>query len=83
MDICGKETKIFSTEKRSGNLYKASSILSLVAFLLTTALFVRTEMLDSKFSLEIQQMKDALKAEQLLTNKPMHVEKDFDVISGE
>ena len=83
MDICGKERKIFSTEKRRENLYKASSILSLAAFLLTTALFVRTEMLDSKFTLEIEQIKNALKAEQLLTNKPMHVKQDFDVISGE
>ena len=59
-----------SIEKRSGNLHKASSVLSVSAILLTIALFVRiqavmndTKMMDSKFTLEIQQIKDALKEE--------------------
>ena len=49
------------TAKRSGNLHKASSALSVAAILLTIALFVRmekvvldTKMMDSKFTLEIQ-----------------------------
>ena len=59
-----------SIEKRSGNLHKASSVLSVSAILLTIALFLRiqavmndTKMMDSKFTLEIQQIKDALKEE--------------------
>ena len=65
MDI---QTKMTSTEKRSDNLHKASSILSVFAILLTVALFLRTEtntkMLDAKFTLKIQQIRDALKSEQ-------------------
>jgi len=68
MDGCAKEVKIMSTEKRSTNLHKASSILSVAAILLTIALFVRmetvvhdTKMMDSKFTLEIQQIKEDLK----------------------
>ena len=59
-----------SKEKRNDNLHKASSILSVAAILLTIALFVRmetvihdTKMMDSKFTLEIQQIKDTLKEE--------------------
>ena len=47
-------------EKRSGNLHKASSILSVSAILLTIALFMRMQtvvddmkMMDSKFTMEI------------------------------
>ena len=72
MDACAKGAKIMATEKSndSTGLYRASSILSVGAMLLTVALFVRIEtvvhdvkMLDSKFTLEIQQIKDALKEE--------------------
>ena len=58
------------TEKACSLLHKISIILSAVAILLTIALFVRletvvreTKMMDSKFSQEIQQVKDALKEE--------------------
>ena len=87
MDVCVKESKLMSTEKRSDNLQKASSILSVAAILLTIALFVRmetvvhdTKMMDSKFTLEIQQIKDALKEE-----KAFHeagVKDHFDIVSG-
>ncbi len=87
MDICVKESKEMSTEKRSDNLQKASSILSFAAILLTIALFVRmetvvhdTKMMDSKFTLQIQQIKDALK-EQEDTHKA-RVKKDFDAVGG-
>ena len=70
MDVSIKEKEIMSTEKRSANLHKASSILSVAAILLTIALFVRmetvvqdTKMMNSKFTLEIQQIKAALKEE--------------------
>ena len=60
-----------STAKRSNILHKTSSILSVLTILLTIALFVRmetvvhdTKMMDSKFTLEIQQIKDALKEEE-------------------
>ena len=68
MDVCVKEKEIMSTKKSNGTVYKASSILSVAAILLTIALFVRmetvvhnTKMVDSKLTLEIQQIKDALK----------------------
>ena len=58
------------TEKACSLLHKISIVLSVVAILLTIALFVRletvvreTKMMDSKFSQEIQQVKDALKEE--------------------
>ncbi len=76
-----------STEKRSDNLHKASSILSFVSIMLTIALFVRmetvahdTEMMDSKFTLQIQQIKDALK-EQEVTHQA-RVKENFDIVSG-
>ena len=76
------------TEKRSDNLNKASSILSVTAILLSIALFVRmeivvhdTKMMDSKFTLQIQEIKDALK-EQEVTHQP-RVKDDFDIVSGE
>lgn len=75
---------MISTGKRSDNLYKASSILSAVAILLTIALFIRTEtnmkMIDSKFTLEIQQIRDDLKAEQATYRA--RVKEDFDNISS-
>ena len=87
MDDCAKEVKIMSTEKGSANLHKTSSILSVAAILLTIALFVRmetvvhdTKMMDSKFTLEIQQIKDALKE-----GKAFHqdrVKDNFDIVSG-
>ena len=77
-----------STEKRSDNLQKASSILSVAAILLTIALFVRmetvvhdTKMMDSKFTLEIQQIKDALKEER--ASQQARVKEIFlNVVSG-
>ena len=70
MDVCVKESKLMSTAKCGNNLHKASSILPVAAILLTIAVFLRmetvvhdTKMMDSKFALEIQQLKDALKEE--------------------
>ena len=74
-------------EKRSGNLHKASSILSVSAILLTIALFMsmqavvyETKMMDSKFTLEIQQIKAALKEEK--ASHEARVKENFDVVSG-
>lgn len=74
-------------EKRSGNLHKASSILSVSAILLTIALFMRmqvvvneTKMMDSKFSLEIQQIKAALKERKV--SHQTRVKENFDAVSG-
>ena len=78
-----------ATEKSndSTGLYRASSILSVGAILLTVALFVRIEtflddmkMLDSKFTLEIQQIKDALKEEK--DTRQARVKEIFDAPSG-
>ena len=87
MDGCAKETKIISIEKRSGNLHKASSILSVSAILLTVALFIRmqevvydTKMMDSKFTLEIQEIKDALKEKK--ASHQARVKENFDGVSG-
>ena len=87
MNDCVKEVKIMSTEKRSTNLHKASSILSVVAILLTIALFVRmetvvhdTKMMDTKFTLEIQQIKDALKQERDALQAS--VKENFDTVGG-
>ena len=81
MDINLQKTKMTSTEKRSDNLHKASSILSVFAILLTVALFVRTEtntkMLDAKFTLKIQQIRDALESNQAALRV-----KDSDVSRG-
>ena len=72
-----------STEKCTDNLHKASSILSVVAILLTVALFLRTEtntkMLDAKFTLKIQQIRDVLKSEQAARQVRV---KESDVSSG-
>ena len=74
-------------EKRSGNLHKASSILSVSAILLTIALFMRmqvvvneTKMMDSKFTLEIQQIKDVLNDK--TTFHQAGVKDNFDIVSG-
>ena len=86
MDVCEKESKLMPTAKTSNNLHKASSILSVAAILLTIALFVRmetvvhdTKMMDSKFTLEIQQIKDALKEK---TSGQSRVNENFDIVSG-
>ena len=74
-------------EKRSGNLHNASSILSVSAILLTLALFMRmqvvvneTKMMDSKFILEIQQIKAALKEGKV--SHQTRVKENFDAVSG-
>jgi len=87
MDGCAKEAKIVLIEKRSGNLHKASSILSVSAILLTMVLFMRmqtvvddTKMMDLKFTLEIRQIKDALKEQK--ASHQARVKENFDVVSG-
>nr|XP_058970725.1 uncharacterized protein LOC131797121 [Pocillopora verrucosa]XP_058970726.1 uncharacterized protein LOC131797121 [Pocillopora verrucosa]XP_058970727.1 uncharacterized protein LOC131797121 [Pocillopora verrucosa] len=66
MDINAQKTKIPSKETLGDCLQKASSLLSVAAILMTVSLFVRSEtntkMLDSKFTLEIQEMGDALES---------------------
>ena len=79
---------MMSTEKRNDSFHKASSILSVAAILLTIALLVRmetvvhdTKMMDSKFTLEIQQIKDALKEER--ASQQARVKEIFlNVVSG-
>jgi len=87
MDGCAKEAKIMLIEKRSGNLHKASSILSVSAILLTIALFMRMQtvvddmkMMDSKFTMEIQQIKDALKEKKAFHHA--RVKENFHAVSG-
>ena len=87
MDGCAERAKMMTTEKRSNSLHKASSILSVGAILLTIALFVRietvvhdTKMMDSKFTVEIQQIKDALKEEK--DTRQARVKENFDALSG-
>ena len=67
MDSYVKET-IVSTQRKSEKLPRSSTVLSVLAILLTIVLFVRietvtseTRMIQSKFSEEIQQVKEALK----------------------
>ena len=83
MDINPQKAKMISTEKRSDNLHKASSVLSVFAILLTAALFLRTEtntkMLDAKFTLKIKQIRESLESEQAI--RQGH-EKDSDVSRG-
>ena len=66
MDINAQKTKIPSKETLGDCLQKASSLLSVAAILMTVSLFVRSEtntkMLDSKFTLKIQEMGDALES---------------------
>jgi len=76
-----------STDKRNDSLHKASSVLSVSAILLTIALFVRmetvvhdTKMMDSKFTLEIQNIKDALK--EVKDTRQARVKENFDALSG-
>ena len=69
-----------STEKRNDNLYKASLIFSVAAILLTIALFVRMEMMDSKFTLEIQLIKDTLSKEK--ASHHSGVKENFDIVRG-
>ncbi|KAJ7376528.1 hypothetical protein OS493_034265 [Desmophyllum pertusum] len=78
---------MISTEKRSDNLYKASLILSVVAILMTVALFMRmetvvhdTKMMDSKFTLQIQQIREALKPEGTTHQAPE--KNDFNIANG-
>ena len=86
MADCMKETKRIPKQKGCTTLHMFSSVLSGFAILLTIALFVRleavvrdTKMMDSKFSQEIQQVKDALKK----AAKPQaSVNKDLDAVSG-
>ena len=69
MDNSVEDTKIIPTKRDcSVTLYKCSSMLSVVAILLSFAVFVRIETvardsktMDSKFTLQIQQIQDALR----------------------
>ena len=80
MDGGTKEPKVMSTEKRNDSLHKASLILSVAAILLTIALFVRMEMMDSKFTLEIQLIKDNLKKEK--ASHHSGVKENFNIVRG-
>ena len=89
MDIAVKRSKIMSSEKRCDNLHKASSILSVAAILLSIALFVRmetvvhdTKMMDSKFTLQIQRIEDALNEKEATNQARAPVKENFDVASG-
>ena len=66
MDINAQKTKIPSKETLGDCFQKASSLLSVAAILMTVSLFVRSEtntkMLDSKFTLKIQEMGDAFES---------------------
>ena len=66
MDINAQKTKISSSQKLGDCLQKASSLLSVAAILMTVSLFARSEtntkMLDSKFTLKIQEMGEALES---------------------
>ena len=87
-NIKEQEDEMMSTEKRNDSFHKASSILSVAAILLTIALLARmetvvhdTKMMDSKFTLEIQQIKDALKEER--ASQQARVKEIFlNVVSG-
>lgn len=65
MDVHVDETKV-SHSKKYNNLHKASLVLSVLAILLTIALFLRmeisTQMLEVKVTLEIQEIKETLKS---------------------
>ena len=71
MDNYEKNPKVTPKQQSCKYAHRGSSVLSVVAILITIALFVRIEMvvrdmaqmkiLDSKFSQEIQQMKDSRK----------------------
>ena len=89
MDGSAKGAKSMATKKSKDTtgLSRASSILSVGAILLTVALFVRVEtvvydmkMLDSKFTLEIQQIKEALKEEK--DTRQVRVKETFNALRG-
>ena len=68
MDSYVKETNVISTQGKSRKIPRISTVLSVLAILLTIVLFVRietvtseTRMIQSKFTEEIQQVKEALK----------------------
>ena len=80
------DNTVKDTKKRncSEAFYKCSSILSAVAILLTFTLFFRIEtvardskMMDSKFTLQIQQIQDALSERASAPEK-----EDFDISNG-
>ena len=82
MDINAQKTKIPSMKEKLGDrLQKASSLLSVAAILMTVILFVRTEtntkMLDSKFTLKIKEMGDALECVRATL-----LRKDSDISNG-
>ena len=82
MDINAQKTKIPSMKEKLGDrLQKASSLLSVAAILMTVILFVRTEtntkMLDSKFTLKIKEMGDALESVRATL-----LRKDSDISNG-
>jgi len=86
MADCVKEPKRIPKEKGYTTLHMFSSVLSVVAILLTIALFVRleavvreTKMMDSTFSLEIQQIKAALKK---TAKTQASVKKGLDAVRG-
>lgn len=67
MDVCVKEHKMTLTQKHGEKLHRGSLVLSFVSFLLTLALFVRTErvardadVMDLKFTQQIQHLQEAL-----------------------
>ncbi len=88
MDNRVEAPKMESTQRKSSEkLHKGSSILSVVALLLTFALFVRIETVardmktvDSKFTQQIQQIQEALK--EAVTTQRERKKKDYDIVSG-
>ena len=75
-----EERNVQPNERCRSNLHMTSSALSLVAIMLTIALFVRLEtvvhettMMDAKFTHEIQQLKDSLKGKDKSANKETYV----------
>ena len=85
MDNAVEDTKIIPRKRDcSVTPYKCSSMLSVVAIVLTFALFVRIETvardsktMDSKFTLKIQQIEDALRKE-----VSIHETEDYDISNG-
>ena len=77
-----------STQRKfSEKLHKSSSILSVVAMLLTFALLVRIETvardmntIDSKFTQQIQQIHETLK--EAATTQQTRKTEDYDIASG-
>ena len=85
MDNTVEDPKIIPTKRDcSVTLYKCSSMLSVAAILLSFALFVRIEIIvrdsksmDSKFTLQIQQIQDALRK-----MVSVHETEDYDISNG-